>query len=215
MRSTPKILLALFVFVAALGGGLLLLAQPSGEPDAAPGKPAKQAGGDKQPISTVTSDIWKVGDRWTIKVRQDAGAITPGGETSIAEVPYRFEVRKAPADATGSWLVHVSQDGAEGPFAAGWNLRYVDKDGTMVLHQVSVGAEPPLEAELATIVLGPQFPYEVSYDAPPTAATIDATRLAERAELPPAQLPSGNASGAAPPAELPAPGGRAPQPPGS
>lgn len=201
MRTTPvRITLAIVVFAAALGGALLLLR--GSEEAATTGKGAE--GGT--PAAAATSDIWKVGDTWTVKVRQDAGAITPDGDTSVAEIPYRFKVAEAPADASGTWLVDVRQDGAEGPFAEGWRLRYAAEGDELVLKQVAVGSQPPLEAELATIVLGPQFPYEVRYDAPPKDATITADKLLDRSELPPTALPGKGTPGAAPPAEAPGDG---------
>ena len=201
MRSTPaRITLLVIVFVAALGGALLLLQQR----DASDGPTGAKDGA----TTSAASRIWKVGTSWTIKVRQDAGAITPDGATSIATIPFLFEVETAPADAKGSWVVRVTQEGAEGPYAAGWSLQYREQDGSMVLHRVAVGSQPPLEAELASIVLGPQFPYEPSYDAPPKSRTIDAAALLERSTLPPGSLPtSGDAGpGVAPPPRAPRPG---------
>jgi hypothetical protein len=213
MRITPaRIILMVLVFIAALGGALMLMR--SSEPaSGGSGNGAKDDGNASAPAA-ATSDVWKVGDSWTVKVRQDAGAITPDGETNIAEVPYRFQVKEAPKSADGTWLVHVDLDGAEGPVAKGWNLQYADEDGTMVLKLVAVGSEPPLEAELASIVLGQQFPYEVSYTAPPKAKTLDADKLLDRSQLPPGALPSGGTSGAAPPAMAPAPDLDVPTPAG-
>lgn len=204
MRTTPaRITFAIVVFAAALGGALLLLR--GSESPATGGGAAGKAGGGKQPAA-ATTDVWKVGDTWTVTVRQDAGAITPDGGTSVAEIPYRFKVTKAPTDPAGTWLVEVRQDGAEGPFAAGWRLHYAADGDGLVLTRVAVGQEPPLEAELATIVLGPQFPYEVRYGAPPKDTTIDADRLLDRSELPPTAQPGGGTAGAAPPAEAPGDG---------
>lgn len=208
MRITPgRIILMVLVFAAALGGALLLMR--SSEP-AGSGADRGGSSGERDAPSPVaaTSDVWKVGDKWTVLVRQDAGAITPDGDSNVAEVPFRFQVMKAPAaadGADGTWLVHVDLDGAEGPVAKGWNLQYADQDGAMVLKLVSVGDEPALEAELASIVLGQQFPYEVRYTAPPKAKTIDAAKLLNRSQLPPGELPRGGTSGAAPPAQAPAP----------
>ncbi len=199
MRSTQgRIITSIVVFAVALTGALFLLNARANDTD---------DGGGKGPGSTAaaTSDVWSVGDSWTVTVNQDAGAITPDGAESIAQVPYRFEVDDAPVDASGYWRVHVTQDGAEGPFAKGWYLHYKDTDGVMVLKQVAVGSEPPLEAELASIVLGPQFPYEVRYEARPTDSTVDADTLLDRSALPPGELPDGGTDGAAPPAQAPAP----------
>lgn len=194
---TPaRIALVAAVFVAGLAGALLFLkSEPSG------------SGGSRP---AVTSDIWGVGDEWVVKVRQDAGAITPDGDTSIATIPFRFEVMKAPKTKAGSWTVHVTQDGAEGPFANGWDLIYRAKGDEMALHRIRLGNEPALEAELAAIVLGPQFPYETSYDAAPRDQTINAARLLKRSALPPSAVPGGDGtSGMTPPAEAPhtGPGG--------
>jgi hypothetical protein len=202
---TARPLIAIVVFAVALGGGLVVL-QSRGDDSGSAGSSKKT---EADPVS---SEIWAVGDEWTVKVRQDAGSITPGGEKSIAEIPYRFKVVKAPERADGAWVVKVFQDGAEGPFAEGWTLQYVDTDGKLQLHRVALGEDVPLEAELASIVLGPQFPYEVSYSAPPKDATIDAKKLIDRSALPPSSVPGADAppSGdVAPPAEAPAlsPGG--------
>lgn len=218
MRTAPKIVIATLVFALALGGALLMLNGSSGDDGgkAAAGERGSSTGdGSGSGGSAATSDVWSVGDAWVVKVRQDAGAITPDGESSIVELPYRFEVASGPAGDSQAWTVHVSQDGAQGPFANGWNLDYVEEDGVMVLSRVSVGKEPPLEAELATIVLGPQFPYEVRYEAPPKDKAVDAEKLLDRSELPPGELPAGGGtSGAAPPAEAPADGpGGVPAPP--
>lgn len=212
MRFTPaRIILMVLVFAAALGGALLLLR--TSEPGT-PSSGSEASDGPAPQLAAATSDVWKVGDRWTVKVRQDAGAISPDGAKNIAEVPYRFEVTEAPKTADGTWLVHVDLDGAEGPVANGWNLQYVDEGGTMVLKLVSVGSEPPLEAELASIVLGQQFPYEVRYEAAPKAKTLDADKLLDRSQLPPGVLPSGGKSGTAPPAMAPAPDLDVPTPAG-
>lgn len=194
-RSPNRLVLIVIVFIAALGGALLVLQSRPGD-DSTPAKDDSAA---------ASSDIWKVGDTWTVKVRQDAGAITPGGESSIASIPFRFQVTDAPKGDDRSWVVQVKQDGAEGPFAAGWRLEYRPKGDKLVLHRVAVGTEPPLEAALAGIVLGPQFPYETSYSAPPKDSTIDAKRLLARSSLPPTALPGSDdaASGATPPAEAP------------
>lgn len=185
-------------FAVAFAAALVLLQSGTGSDG--------RGAGDRQPMrGGGGSDIWKVGDRWTVKVRQDAGAITPDGATSIASVPFRFRVVDAPAGASGTWKVRVTQDGAEGPFAAGWQLHYRAKGGAMVLHRVAIGTEPPLEAELAAIVLGPQFPYETRYAKPPRDRTLDAAKLLERSTLPPSSLPADRAGApsALPPANAP------------
>jgi hypothetical protein len=204
MRTMPKVLIALIAFVAAIGGTLYAMNASSSDGGSSSGTGSREGGGGNS--GAAASEVWAVGDEWTIQVRQDAGSITPEGDTNVAAIPYRFEVVAAPEGADGAWEVHVTQDGAEGPFAKGWNLWYVEDDGAMVLDRVSIGTEPPLEAELASIVLGPQFPYEVRYDAPPKERTVDAADLLERSQLPPGSLPDGSKAGAAPPAEAPATG---------
>jgi len=190
-----RILVAVLIFLLALGGALLLLRSPSAAPK----------GGDTTDRAEVSSAVWKLGDAWTVRVRQDAGQITPEGKQSIATIPFRFKVVDAPSTDTGVWVVQVTQDGAEGPFAAGWRLHYRAQGTKLVLHRVAVGAEPPLEAELATIVLGPQFPYEVSYSAPPKDRTHTADDLIERSALPPGSLPNApdNVPNATPPKTAP------------
>jgi hypothetical protein len=209
MRSpAAKVLVAVVAFALALGGGLLLMkhssSSSSSSPSSSSGGKGDDGGGD---AAVATSRVWEVGDTWTVKVRQDSGAVTPDGDRSVAAIPFRFEVVEAPGadEADGAWRVHVAQDGAEGPFAKGWNLWYVAKDDAMTLSRVSMGDEKPLEAELASIVLGPQFPYEVRYAKPPKDYAVDAEKLLERSQLPPSQLPSGGTAGAAPPATAPAP----------
>ena len=191
MRSNPLRLVVFVVILAvALGGALMLLKQSSPDDSGSGGG----GGGGKG----SASDIWKVGDAWTVEVKQNAGAITPGGKTSVAKVPFRFKVDDAPSATQKAWTVKVTQDGAEGPFAAGWRLYYVERDGEMVLSKVATGAatDKPLEAELATIVLGSQFPYEVRYAAPPKDATITAADLIERSSLPPTSaVPGADAKG--------------------
>lgn len=200
MRSTiARITIAIVIFAAALGGALVLLQARNDD-----GRPSSGVDRDDPASGALTSDVWKVGDRWTVKVRQDAGAITPDGTKSVVAVPYRFQVVKAPEDEKGAWLVQVMQDGADGPFAAGWKLQYRAEGDALVLWRVAVGAEPALEAELASIVLGPQFPYETRYDTHPKNMTIDAAKLIARTALPPAALPSGSHDpGATPPAQAP------------
>ena len=197
MRTNPlQIAVIGIVFVVALAGALVLMQQSSS--DSGPSSKASSSPAAK-------SDIWAVGDTWTVNVRQDAGEITPDGDTSVATIPFRFKVTDAPKGAKGAWTVHVAQDGAEGPFAKGWDLQYVAKGKSMELYRVSVGDEPPLEAELASIVLGPQFPYEVTYTAPPKTKSLDASKLLDRSMLPPSSLPGGGDAtpGATPPAQAP------------
>ena len=195
MRSTTaRTLLVIVIFLAALGGALVLLQHRDAD-DPTTGPASRDS---------AESTIWKVGDRWTVKVRQDAGAITPDGDASIVAVPYRFEVVKAPKGASDAWIVRVTQDGAQGPFADGWTLQYRPDGDGLELWRVAAGSEPALEAQLASIVLGPQFPYETRYDAPPKNATIDAAKLIKRTSLPPSALPASSGdSGAAPPAVAP------------
>lgn len=197
-RSPRNAVVAFVVFVVALGGAIMLLQNSS--PD------SKDTGGDGGGSRQVASStIWKTGTSWTVSVRQDSGAITPDGATSVATIPFRFEVTDAPTSKGGVWKVHVEQEGAEGPFAAGWNLQYKETDGVMTLHRVAVGDQPPLEAEIATIVLGPQFPYEVTYKAAPKSYTVDADKLIDRSLTPPSALPgnSKTPSGVTPPAQAP------------
>ncbi|MCW2920785.1 MAG: hypothetical protein JWL76_659 [Thermoleophilia bacterium] len=178
MRSNPlRLVILVVVIVVALAGVLMLFKQSS------PDNSGSNGGGTRG----SASDIWKVGDRWTAQVRQDGGAISPDAAKSVTKVPFRFEVTKAPSASNDAWTIKVTQDGAEGPFAAGWRLYYVETDGEMVLSKVATGAatDKPLEAELATIVLGSQFPYEVRYAAPPKDASITAADLIERSSLPP------------------------------
>lgn len=208
MRSPlARTLLVLAVFAIGLVGALLLLRTSSdGDAESASGSGSDGA-----------TSIWAVGDEWTVRVSQDAGAITPDGERSVADVPYRFRVASG-NDADG-WLVKVTQDGAEGPFAKGWKLTYRPDGDALALHRVAIGDEPALEAELAAIVLGPQFPYEVRYEKAPAAdATVTAEKLLERSQLPPSTLPGGDDvdPGRRPPAEAPPlPGEVAPTPPGA
>ncbi len=215
MRSSTIRLISIFViFVAALGGGILVLRGSDDGSSNGNGSGGKSAG----------SDFWQVGDEWTVQVAQDGGAIAPdGGSTSVAKIPFRFTVMDSPATSSEPWIVKVEQDGAEGPFAAGWRLYYVERDGGMELSKVAMGGatDKPLEAELATIVLGSQFPYEVRYETAPKDKTVTAADLIERSSLPPSSaVPGSNGTGGpagaptAPPIdEAVAPGNTAPATP--
>ena len=197
MRSTPvRLAFVVIVFVAALVAGLLLLRGSDSGSTSGRGDGGGRTG-------AASSEIWKVGDSWTVQVAQDAGAISPDGTRSVAKVPFHFEVASAPKGAGGEWVVKVEQEGAEGPFAAGWRLHYREDDGEMVLARVAIGEDTPLEAELATIVLGNQFPYEPRYEAAPKDATITAAKLIERSTLPPATDVPGGAKPAGGPAGAP------------
>lgn len=182
--STIRLVSILLVFAAALVGGIVVL---RGSDDGA-------GNGNASGSKGATSEIWKVGDAWTVEVAQDGGAIAPDGDTSVAKIPFRFKVTDAPAAASEPWVVQVEQDGAEGPFAAGWRLYYVERDGVMELSKVAMGGaqDKPLEAELATIVLGSQFPYEVRYETAPKDATVTAAELIERSALPPSSAVPGS-----------------------
>jgi len=185
--TTSRVIAIVVVFLAALTGALLLLNQS--KDDAASG----DGGGSG---SMAASDIWDVGDAWTVQVSQDAGAVSPDGDENNAKIPFRFEVTDAPSGADGEWIVRVEQDGAEGPFKDGWRLHYTERDDALVLTQVAMADQKPLEAELAAIVLGSQFPYEVRYTAPPKDSTITATDLIERSSMPPAAaVPGSDAPG--------------------
>lgn len=206
-RSPARIAVSVVVFAVALVGALLLMR--SSDPSTGP---APKSATKEPARAVIPSDVWKVGDTWTVKVRQDSGSISPDGESNVAAIPFEFEVTDGPTTAGEPWLVTVTQEGAEGPFANGWRLQYVERDGALVLTKVAVGEEDPLEAELASIVLGPQFPYEVRYAKPPKDMTLEASKLLERSQLPPSALPGGGTNGEAPPAEAPVPGGGAPEP---
>lgn len=203
MSTTSRILLVLVVLVAAAAGTFAVLQKGS---SGGSGEPGSDRGGSG-------SEIWSVGDRWTVKVRQDSASISPDTKTSEALVPYRFEVVSEPKSSSGEWVVRVEQDGAEGPFADGWRLTYVERGDEMVLTRVGAGEQRLIEATVADIVLGSNFPYETSYDAAPKDKTLDSAELAKRASTPPA-LPKGKlsvttggsseeSSGAMPPKDAP------------
>lgn len=181
--SRTTTLIAVLAFAAAAIGALVLL-------DRGNGTDTRKAA-PKQSGHTATSDIWKLDDTWTVKVRQDAGSITPDGDRSIAVIAYRFRVVDAPSTQDGTWVVRITQDGAEGPFADGWRLLYrADDSGTMQLWKVATGKERAIEAEVASIVLG-SVPYETSYKAPPKDLTLEGAALRARTTLPPTALPAG------------------------
>ncbi|MCW2956187.1 MAG: hypothetical protein JWO69_1056, partial [Thermoleophilia bacterium] len=196
MTST-RITVAFLAFLAAVAGALFLLRGSDGSTEGAQGGEAPSA------ARSTTSEIWQVGDRWVVNVSQDSGSITPDGEKSVAKVPYRFEVAEAPVagDADSGWLVKVTQDGAEGPFADGWKLVYQERDGAMKLWRVGQGDLKLMEAELATIVLGMGFPYEVTItELPKPEATVSSAKLQARSALPPsADVPKTGNQGMAPP----------------
>jgi hypothetical protein len=203
MRTSTRVAVAAGLVVVFFVGTFFIIAK--GVSDEA----KKTSPSTADQMKQSGNDIFTKGDRWTVKVSQDAGAISPDGARSIAEIPFRFVVAEAPKTKHGAWLVRVRQDGAEGPFANGWRLEYVEQGDKMVLKRVAVGNERFLEAELASIVLGPQFPYEPSYSAPPKSHTLTADKLLDRSQLPPGSLPDGGTAGATPPAAAPktAPGG--------
>jgi hypothetical protein len=161
------------------------------------------------------SAIWSVGDTWTVKVKQDSASISPDTKQSTALIPFRFEVMAAPKHAKGEWLVRVHQDGAAGPFRDGWRLAYTEKDSgkcAMELTHVGSGDQRMIEATVASIVLGSNFPYETCYSSAPKSSTVTGTELAKRAALPPLPAnvdktmiaPSGNTeTGATPPKDAP------------
>ncbi len=184
--STFRLFGIAIVFFAALAAALLVLRGDGGSKTGSSGSGGAAAAGD----------VWKVGDEWVVKVKQDGGAIAPGGAKNVAEIPFRFAVTDAPTGTDGTWTVQVRQDGAEGPFAEGWRLFYAERDDALVLTKVAMGRQDPLEAELATIVLGSQFPYEVRYTAPPKDRTVTASDLIERSTLPPTtKVPGGPGTG--------------------
>ncbi|MCW2960935.1 MAG: hypothetical protein JWM25_1414 [Thermoleophilia bacterium] len=197
MNSTLRTSIAVLAFAVAAIGALLLM------------RMSEPAAKDDQPRDSVaaTSDIWKVGDTWVVNVSQDSGTITPDAVRSIATVPYSFRVAEAPAagDKDGAWKVTVTQEGAEGPFAEGWTLQYQERDGAMQLWRVAQGKLKPMEAELATIVLGMGFPYETKLTKlPAPEATVSSAKLQARSALPPAtSVPTSKNSGAAPPTDAP------------
>lgn len=202
MRSMPssftpaRIAISAAIFVLAVVGALALLR--GSEP--APATKAHAKG------PAPTSRIWAPGDTWVVKVAQDSSSISPDTTRSVSNVSYRFRVEGAPKSAGGEWGVFVSQDGAEGPFADGWHLRYTATDkGCMRLTHVAQGKQRQMEASVASIVLGLGFPYETTYcAAPKPVTTVDATKLMARQSLPPASLPAGGGTnGATPPVNAP------------
>lgn len=180
MRSSSlRLALIVVIFLAALVGGLLLMRESAPE--------GSKSADSPDPIPA--GEIWQVGDEWTVQVKQDAGAVAPDSTKNVAKIPFTFTVLRAPDEKDEPWVVKVVQEGAEGPFAAGWRLHYKERESALVLTHVAIGSDTPLEAELAAIVLGSQFPYEVRYTAPPKDSTVTAEDLIERASLPPAAVP--------------------------
>lgn len=169
-----RIVLAVLVLAVAAGGAALLMSRSDSTSD-----------GDRGAGSAAKSDIWAVGDTWTVKVEQDSATISPDSTKSLALVPYRFRVEKAPTKPGGRWTVHVTQDGAEGPFKDGWRLTYYEKAGVMYLDTVAAGTQKPIEATVASIVLGSNFPYETEYASTPTDSQVKGADLAKRAAQPP------------------------------
>jgi len=136
--------------------------------------------------------VWEKGTAWKVDVTQDAGKVTPGGDGDMVELTYRFRVAGGAGSKERPWRVHVTQEGAEGPFAAGWDLFYVDDPKGVRLSQVAFGEQEPVEPKLASIVLGLGFPLEARYTAPPKDANVDGAKLLDDA--------SGAPEGALPPA---------------
>jgi len=208
--SRTRIIAGIAIFAVALGA-TLLVASNRGGAASKDSSPAAKGAGQRDggtPIAPLSIGGWdvKIGDTWAVNVTQDAGGITPDGASKLVKIPYRFEVTGVPGPESDIVSMHVAQDGAEGPFANGWNLQYQVKGATLVLSTVAMGEDKALEAELAAIVLGQDFPYEVAYTKRPAPTTTYAQdKLIARSALPPQQaLPKGDGSnGAVPPSGAP------------
>ncbi|MBC7461533.1 MAG: hypothetical protein H7287_09245 [Thermoleophilia bacterium] len=200
-RSHPfRIAVSIFVFALAVAGGLMVFSKSSADT-----KSKSASGGG----AVAASKVWAKGDTWTVLVAQDGAAVSPDTKRSVANVAYRFRVERAPRAAKGEWGVFVSQDGAEGPFADGWHLTYVeDARGAMKLTYVAQGAQKRVEASVASIVLGISFPYQVQYrTAPKPESRVAQSKLYAQSTLPPSDLPTGGGeSGATPPYDAPSVG---------
>lgn len=154
-----------------------------------------------------TSDsVLTKGLKWTVTVQQDSsGIVADAGDASTYDTKYDFHVTKAPTGAKGSWTVVAKQQGAQGPFAQGYQLHYSQGPGTAVtLESVSLAGKGKVPADQAMGVLGAQFPLETKITKRPTSRTVKTTAdQGGSPGLPPA-LPSGqiggSTGGGAPPA---------------
>lgn len=128
--------------------------------------------GNDTPASrhVITSPIWHEGTRWTVTVNQSSSQLMANPiEGKVATQAYHFEVTKAPTNAKDPWIVHAVMDGAEGPFAAGYDLTYVtDPTGGFALKTVAMGGRHPVPPREATFVLGQGFPLDKRITKTPT-----------------------------------------------
>lgn len=169
LRSRQFLLAVTILAIATAGTLFLLISQQSAKKDSS-------SAVKKQ----VTSKIWAVGDKWTVKVKQDSASVSPDTKKSEMLIPYHFKVESAPEKAGGEWIIRVKQEGASGPFSEGWRLAYVEKSGKLVLSRVAAADQKLIEATVASIVLGANFPYETEYNAAPKNAVVDGKVLAKR-----------------------------------
>jgi hypothetical protein len=201
-RTHPyRIAVSVFIFVLAIAGALMVLSHSTSDSSAKSG--SGNAGG-----TSIGSKVWKRGTAWTVSVAQDGATVSPDSTRSVSNVAYRFRVEGAPKTAGGEWKVFASQDGAEGQFADGWHLGYVaDAKGCMTLAHVSQGKAREMDADVASIVLGVGFPYQVTYcSTPAKSATVPQSKLLSQSALPPSLPSGGGDSGVTPPGNAPSVG---------
>lgn len=162
-------------------------------------------GDDRATAQRATSDIWRVGTRWTVTTTQNGAAIAGDKTGAVYSTTYRFRVEEAPATSKGDWIVRVTAEGAEGLFADGWRLYYrADSGSSFALRAISLGDREPLGVEHAAIMLGQEFPLDLRVDAAPRSRSVklDLAGNNRNAAVPP---PSGvvPATNGLPEAELP------------
>ena len=182
--SRTTALIAVLAFAAAAIGALVLLDRGNGT-DTRKAAPKQSAA---RPRRATSGSSTTPGPSRSART---PGSITPDGDTQHRGDRVPLPGRRCTEPQDGTWVVRVTQDGAEGPFADGWRLLYrADDSGTMQLWKVATGKERAIEAEVASIVLG-SVPYETSYKAPPKDLTLEGAALRARTTLPPTALPAG------------------------
>ena len=136
---------------------------------------AAHATRDTQPAGDVqTSKIWKPGQEWSTTVWENTAGVAPtGGTSQWYATTFAFRLESAPTTRRGDWLVLAHRDGAEGPFAAGWELTYRRTDsGAMRLTGVAMADGPSYAPRYADVVLGSNFPLQPTISKPVRNGTL-------------------------------------------
>ncbi len=150
--------------------------------------------GGRNDSAGVSSTILVKGDTWVDRLKTTTGSVAAEKKDAHAiTIVYRSQVEKIPTTAQGDWVIRVRQDGAEGPFAAGWRLYYrgSDKKGFELRAVAPVGRDP-MDAKNASVILGEDFPLRTTITSRPKSRTIiDRTPGGAAASGLPPELPDG------------------------